>query len=215
MDVQRKPVRIGWDVSILLLSVGLVFILGWIEYHSGLTNYASKWLPLGGILEPLLLLFLLLACFAVVIARLIYQWKAIPAWGNWARCGIIVMMFVGGIALWCTQGPGINRFAQGFNERMKRDADVKAIRTWAGGLAVHSKPELVPENLWPKCVTSLSPRRVYYAEDVAGVRLDWGGGLVEQYGLVVGPVNMEVPPTTERELIMPLEAGAYLYFDCE
>ena len=98
---------------------------------------------------------------------------------------------------------------------MRVVADVGAIRSWASGLAVPPASDTVPsvqDDRWPECVTALAPQQVYYLEDIKGVRLDWGGGFIGHYGLIVGPEEMVLPHTSVSDLIIPLEAGAYLYF---
>ncbi len=214
----KRLATIGLDASILLLFASLVSIVwrGQIWYWSGVTNRSIvEGLPFAELLPYALISLLLLACIAAMSVRLILRWKVVPVWGRVVRCGIMLLMCVGVIGAFGFRVRGIDKFAQGFEQKMRREADVKAIRAWASGLVVPAEEGVVPsvpENLWSESVTALSPQEVYYAEDVMGVRLDWGGGFMGHYGLVVGPENMEIPNTTEMELIMPLEAGAYLFF---
>ena len=219
MTTTKKLISLGLDTSILLLFVGLVAI-NWpskIWYQLGITNYAMvEGLPFGELLPFLLICLLPLGCIAVMILRLILRRKLVPAWGSVVRCSIVLLMCAGIVwALGFRDPGGTDKFAQGFEEKMKHEANVKAIRAWANDLVVPAEEgsmPSVPENLWPKCVTVLSPRSVLYDADVMGVKLYWGGGFREAYGLVVGPENMETPSSTEMELIIPLEAGAYLFF---
>jgi len=215
---KMKPVCIGWDVSIVLAFACLAVVVWWrgITYISGVTNRAiDKDLPFGPLLLYAIVGLLLLSCIAVMVMGLLHQWKIIPVWGNAVRCVIILLMCASFIAAFTYGAAGVDRFAQGFEQRMRGMADVEAIRTWSSGLAVPPASDSVPsvpDNRWPECVTALAPQQVYYLTGIKGVKLDWGGGFIGHYGLVVGAEEMVLPHTTMSDLIIPLEAGAYLYF---
>jgi hypothetical protein len=150
-----------------------------------------------------------------MVVRLADQWKNTPKWGKAARSAVVVLMCATLVSVWAVREPGINSFARGFEARIRATADVKAIRAWASTIAVPTAQGSVPEvdkSLWPDCVNALAPKDVYFLGGAKGVRLDWGGGFAGHYGLVVGEEDMVLPGTTEPDLIVPIQAGAYLFF---
>lgn len=203
------------DILILLLSACLLVIEGRgdIEYRSGLTNCAmEKGLPMGTLFLHAILCLTVLSCIVILIGRLAYHWRTTPRLVRTIRVGILFIIYSGCVLAIGLQVPGIERFAQGFEKKMRYDADVGAIRLWAAGLTIYGDGDRVPATVWPKCITVLRPRDVYYVEDGNAVRVTWGGGFLGNYGLAVGPTSMNVPPTTTVERIVPFEAGAYLFF---
>lgn len=202
------------DISVLLLSAGPVVLelRGDIDYRTGFTCGTDEGLPLGSLVLHGVLSLIVLSCIALLIGRIIYLWRTTPRWVSTIRMSIVVAIFSGCVLTTALGVPGNVRFAQGFENKMRHDADVKAIRVWASGLSIYGPGDRVPASVWPKCITVLKPGDVYYLEDANGVKMAWGSGFLGNYGLVVGPTSMEVPPTTKAELIVPLEAGAYLFF---
>lgn len=217
----KRPVCLGWDACVLLLFVGSTILLGRqdIDYWSGLTNLAiEKSLPFGSLfIFMLTIVFLPLCCIAAMVSLLVPQWKDIPRWGNAARCGVIALMCASLAGVWALREPGIYPFARGFEQRMRATADVKAIRAWVSALvlpAAASSIQEVDKSLWPECVTALSPRCVFIEKaSGSGVSLHWGGGFMGDYGLWVGPEDEAAPRSNERILRVPIQRGAYLFFD--
>ena len=202
------------DISVLLLFAGFVIVewRGDIDYRTGFTCGTDEGLPLGSLVLRAVFGLFILSCSALLIGRIIYLWTTTPRWVSTIRLSIVVVIVSGYVLTYGLRVPGNVRFAQGFENKMRHDADVKAIRVWASGLSIYGPGNRIPASVWPKCITVLKPGDVYYLEDANGVKMAWGSGFLGNYGLVVGPTSMEVPPTTTAELIVPLEAGAYLFF---
>jgi len=74
----------------------------------------------------------------------------------------------------------------GFLLRMKRTADIAAIRAWAASyqpgsgdaeLTYHDDMVNVDRKNWPRCIAVLHPRGVTYFTDTKSVCLNYGGGM--------------------------------------
>ena len=216
----KREVRLGLDVFTLLFygCVAAAVMMNAIDYLAGQTNYEIEARLLGtrfafGVVTSLLLVF----CIVSLLVRLVFQWKYYPAWIRASRCIAIVLMCFGVPIAFSHPIPITSKLFQKFEEKMRTQADVKAIRAWGLGLDVPGTtnlPDIEPE-LWPRCVNELSPQYVYYMRQAKRVRLVWGGGFLGHYSLVVGPKDLPTPETDRLDTIIPLEAGAYLMIQKE
>jgi hypothetical protein len=108
--------------------------------------------------------------------------------------------------------PGVEPHSRGFQQWAKENADVEAIRAWAGTLQGVERDTYIKPGLWPPEVARLSPKAAYY-EDADTVKLVWGGGHIGAFGIVVGPATMATPETDRHWRILDLAPGAYVFMN--
>ncbi|MHC4759635.1 MAG: hypothetical protein ACYTE8_13390 [Planctomycetota bacterium] len=112
--------------------------------------------------------------------------------------------------------------SRGFLERMKKEADIPAIRDWLESYTPTKEEEnfIIMERNWPDVIKELSPNFVYIMETSDGIkytRLDFGG-ILASFGLVVGPSTMEIPESDFNqwsEHRTKLTEGAYVWYIIE
>ena len=145
----------------------------------------------------------------------------------WAAIAVIGVTFLG----WCAfRGPGYISRTRRLQKEMSEKLDVQSIRDWMEhpspkGLAEwmeHAKSltddqTSIDRKHWPPALSVLKPVGVYlsWEKGMFTLRFFWGGGLVGQYGGVVGPSSMPTPSSSKDEYRLPLVPGAYVWHEIQ
>ena len=117
---------------------------------------------------------------------------------------------------------------------MRAKAEIGAIREWLGTLnkedCTHKSSIMIystdsskrqwPGPIdWPESLKVFKPRFVRLGldeNDNPKIRLFWGTGMTRCWGVEIGSVDMEIPPSDldgHGERRLPLERGAYVWYE--
>jgi hypothetical protein len=217
---KEKPDRLTLDLVMFILVAALALVLGpgiatrlagcW--YLAGRTNDLSHLDPvMGGMFLAAITAAVMLLLIVIMIARAAVKHRRSSRRMKLARLGMIVLMaglLVSVVAMFFVS-PGVEGLSNGFQEWVRENADIAAIRSWAGGLSKVKSGEIAASD-WPPAVAKLTPRAVFKQEDDS-VRLFWGGGFIGAYGIIAGPSTMPIPKTDRHDRIFELAPGAYIY----
>lgn len=160
--------------------------------------------------------------------------------------GLVVWIALPFTGLW---PPGYEMFTDGFGHYLRAEMDLAAVRDWLSSLDPRtydgqhfdlsvrsglgtSWPDRIA---WPAAITRFDPHYVQFNKTEAGrlkIRLTWGGAL-GHWGVEIGPQDMEIPPSQERqrekvgppgheswfdgtgEYRLPLAPGAYVWHEIQ
>jgi hypothetical protein len=209
--------RLVWDLLILVTFAVMALILAPLleamsnnaSFQAGRTNDLKEFnLAMGYFLLKLLTLVGLWLLLSLMLVRIWMKRRAKVLLA--LRVGMLLLMAGLFVVPFLFSSPAVEPHSRGFQQWAKENADVEAIRAWAGTLhGVEGNTEIKP-SLWPPVVARLSPIYVSY-EDANTVRLSWGGGHIGAFGIVVGPATMANPETGQSQRILDLAPGAYVF----
>ncbi|KPK74525.1 MAG: hypothetical protein AMJ79_13855 [Phycisphaerae bacterium SM23_30] len=219
---EKRP-RLWVDVLLVLGAVGLapgsMALSYYISYLDGLQN--------GGPVNfsPCFLYLATFVLWWILFIRIIVFFKRLSTVQVIIRSIFTIITILVIIISPKFHVPSISPFMKGFKIGMGKNADIEEIREW---LKTVDKPndflsfQLYP-NL-PEAIKKLKPRYVdtLKLEEKEGfkVRLTWGGGF-GHWGMVVGPEDMEIPPTEisaydkSGEYRERLTDGAYIWYEVQ
>jgi hypothetical protein len=141
----------------------------------------------------------------------------------------ILMILLGPLIVCCFfwfTDPGASVFLEGFEQWVKKEADVNSIQTWlASDGAKHLKAQYwaqegYPDEL-PKCLVELNPVSISFSDSNSTngltVEIMWMY-IMDEYGLIVGSPAMETPEKgrvkwgqNHYEWRRPVKPGAYVF----
>jgi hypothetical protein len=238
MEEKQKQIKKGWKAFwtifdiIFFMAYFLLFLFiagprGTISYYDGL-NETNIMFGLAFLIFPLTFLFI-----AVLVVRSIF-WKRYFKSKKQLWLLIIAAVLCNPIfALICPiRPPGYKPFTAGFHQRMQNRLDVEKIRAWLGtldseifdgeyyDLLYEMNGNVLPVPILEE-INSLSEHvhyLVFYTENkMPCLRIEWGGAL-GHWGVVVGPREMEVPPSDFSdygEYRLKLEEGVYIWHELQ
>lgn len=211
--------RLVWDLLILVAFAVVALILVPLleamsnnaSFQAGRTNDLAKFnLAMGYFLLKLLTLAGLLLLLSLMLVRV---WVTRRSTLRMAlRVGMLLLMAGLFVVPFLFSSPAVEPHSRGFQQWAKENADVEAIRAWAGTLQSVERNTDIKPSLWPPAVAKLTPGSVYY-EDTDTVKLFWGGGFIGAFGIVVGPATMANPETDRSQRILDLAPGAYVFMN--
>ena len=215
------PCTGGLLLGLAVLSTLVLGPLGLISYAAGLVNSVF-------ILVPLLVLGLIFwlsllvgGCIYFAEALLTHRRKLAIAW-----FGLItgILLSIAFQLLGVTPSPMV-AFAHGVVESVELRTDISGIQAWVSSVDMNS--------FGAEPVDTYNPRRIAREDqpevlrrqngsvilelDADGrlrVRLDWGGGLIGHWGLVIGHETMETPPSEQTmfgEMRIEIRPGVYFW----
>ena len=236
MEENRREVHKGrmlfWNFfDILLFGAYFLFFMilidpwGTMSYYDGL-NDTNMMFGLAFIIFPLIFLFI-----CIIGLRLFFIKRNIKSKNHFRVLLVSVILFNPIFALLCPiRPPGYKSYTKGFHQRMQKQLDIEGLRTWIGDLdqemfdgeyydlLYQMNENVLPEPI-PKEIKNLGEYvhyLVFYKENEKRcLRIEWGGAF-GHWGVVIGPKEMDVPPSDFGEFgqyRLKLEDGVYVWHE--
>jgi hypothetical protein len=226
----NRALSIAYIILIIILTVlaiGGSILAHRFEYVAGTRNDAYYSVVYGfGLSIMLFFLTVLLAVSASILAliSLVHRHRNVGQ-----ILPKLALILLGPIICYCAflyNGPLAPVFLKGFQQWVLQEADIEAIQQWlAGDGAKHAGQRYYGEEDFseelPECLVKLNPISISFSDSISKngptVEITWFL-LMDDYGLIVGPPEMETPEEghiklkkTYHEFRRPVKAGAYVF----
>jgi hypothetical protein len=219
-----------WDMAIAAVILWFEIILdpwGVFSYLGGLINvpFSHIALLMCVMVVPVALLcpLILLARMLVVWPRRLHSWRRLlTAWGMSA--GVFLIGFI--LPFLLPIARPWDAFMAGFQQHVRWRVDIPAVQEWLAALKPaplrpgQARPDLaVEERDLPPSIVRLRAwvwRIDFDDASRPSIRLMWGSGVMGGWGLVVGNIDMETPPSDFSrygEIRQAIAPGAYVWYD--
>jgi hypothetical protein len=189
------PLKKEVTTATVFVVIVCFWALGLFEYLGGLAN-SDMMILMNTYVFPLLAL--LTGSYLILLIVRVRNLRRLDASGmNVPLISAVMMVVLLALALlarFALIGPGARPFTLGFGHRMRLKADIREIRSWLDKQrpAEPGKSRELGSSDWPQCIRELHPDVVALRESAAD--LIWAGGFGRR-GMVVGPPEMQVPPS--------------------